>query len=221
MSARTKIGLLCATTLGLSLTGLVGAGARPAMAAEHAALPGPPAICFPIECDGTSIPWDEADDGRLGRYKATQAIADSLRVLQDSKDPLVHMETIRRATIYLNNDAGHGNELMARLLARAGDAEAAKAADADRELAWLDAGYFAGAAAQLGIDFGWKPGEGKGDPAVHFAAAIICHPAMNRSKTSEYQSHMRAAYAAAPRDSMLRRNIDAQIKAWGELTGID
>jgi hypothetical protein len=48
----------------------------------------------------------------------------------------------------------------------------------------------------------------------------VGHPATNKSKASEYQSHLRAAIAGAPQGSMLRKNLDSHVDAWGDLTGL-
>lgn len=223
-----------AIVLGLAGAVVVGSagGASLAGAAGTASL-GPPAICEPVECVGESLPWDDARGAPSKRYTDTQAIADTLRVLDGSQDPLLHMETIRRVTICLNDDAGRCNELLARLLARTAEAEATDAAPRALELAWLDAGYFAGALGQFGLDLGWKPGEsggvqglawidraieaGDGDGAAHFAAAIIGHPAMHRSVRGDYDRHLRAAYDGSAEGSTLRANVEAHMRQWDEM----
>jgi hypothetical protein len=232
MNAMSRVRFLGAATVGLSA--LVALGAAAPGAASVVA--GPPAICFPVQCDDSGIPLDDSKGATNNRYKAEEAIAKAIGVLDTSTDPLVHMETIRRVTICLGDNAARTNELLARLLARAADAEAVDAGAPKRELAWLDAGFYVGAASQIGATFNWKPGEkdgvlglawldraieaGEGDPAVHFAAALVGHPATNKSKASEYQSHLRAAIAGAPQGSMLRKNLDAHVDAWGDLTGL-
>jgi hypothetical protein len=232
MNAKSRARILGAATVGLSA--LVALEAAVHGAASVVA--GPPAICIPVQCDDSNIPLD-ASKSVSNRNKAEQAITKAISVLDASNDPLVHMETIRRVTILIGDDAARTNELLARLLARAADAEVLDAGATTRELAWLDAGFYAGAAAQIGAKFNWKPGErdgvlglawldrainaGEGDPAAHFAAALVSHPAMNRSKTAEYQSHIRAAIAGAPQGSMLRKNLDAHVEAWSDLTGLE
>ncbi|MBK7406337.1 MAG: hypothetical protein IPJ41_17465 [Phycisphaerales bacterium] len=211
-------------TAGMSVGALGGAASVPTL--------GPPAICTPIQCDGQGMPWDNADSSPPKHYSSKQAVADAIKILDGSTDPLMHMETIRRATICLTQDKARAQELLARLLARTAEVEADDAPAAARELAWLDAGYFAGAAWQIGLDMGWRPGERNGvpglawldraievsggDSAAHYAAAIVGHPAMNESKRGEYDRHLLAAFEGSKPGTRLRANVEDHMRNWGE-----
>ncbi len=65
---------------------------------------GPPAICHPIDIgEARSLPWGnggwiETDDD----YDVARVVDDTLSILGGSDNALVHMETIRRATLYLS-----------------------------------------------------------------------------------------------------------------------
>ena len=110
---------------------------------------GPPAICHPVEIgDQASLPWgSNAFDKKRG-YSKSDVLDDTLKLLEASDSALVHMETLRRATLYLDRDTKRATTLIATLMARALDAEAAGEPNA---LAWFDAGYLAQCYAQVNI----------------------------------------------------------------------
>ncbi len=152
-------------------------GERCAPGAGLAAM-GPPLVCVPVEIgDAESLPWGEGAFGEARGYKKSRLVGDTLGVLKTSDDALVHMETLRRATVYIGEDGELARELLARLAWIAMDFEAAAGdggwntegrsafgmADADRRaLAWFDAGYLAAALGHMGVRLDWKPGVGQG-----------------------------------------------------------
>lgn len=77
--------------------------AAPAVAASvPAAVFGPPTICHPIDIgQAHSLPWGTGNFGASADYDLTHTVDDTLAILRDSPDTLVHMETLRRAAIYL------------------------------------------------------------------------------------------------------------------------
>jgi hypothetical protein len=79
------------------------------LAAAAPAVLGPPTVCHPIDI-GTakSLPWGSAPFAASTDYDVARTVDDTLAILRDSKDTLVHMETLRRAVIYLTplSDAG-------------------------------------------------------------------------------------------------------------------
>jgi len=202
--------------------------------AEWLAL-GPPAICVPIECEEAGVRFGDGVLSKVQGYSADEAVGDGLKSLAASDDVLSHMETIRRLVVYLDRDEARANRVLAQLLARAAAAEADGDDASARALAWLDAGFFAGALSHMGTDVGWKPGyahgvygltwleraaeacaesEGVGGldvGAVYFAAAVVAHPAMRESRRDLYERFMREAVKGAERGSLLARNIDAHL----------
>src|SRR5262245_36884112 len=70
--------------------------------AAPAAVVGPPTVCHPIDIgDATSLPWGSAPFGTDADYDVARTVDDTLAILRGSSDTLVHMETLRRAVIYL------------------------------------------------------------------------------------------------------------------------
>ncbi|MFN0100828.1 MAG: hypothetical protein ACKV2U_01930 [Bryobacteraceae bacterium] len=108
-----------------------------------AANAGLPMICHPIEI-GTakSLPWTATNEweGADRSYDRSRLTADTLALLTPGAALAVRMETMRRAAIYARENARLGEEILARLMGRVMDAEAAGKAEAT---AWFDAGYFA------------------------------------------------------------------------------
>src|SRR5262245_41012594 len=62
---------------------------------------GPPLICWKIDI-GTaeSLPWGETGIDMAKDFPTDKVVPETLRILQGSDDPLVHMETLRRAVFY-------------------------------------------------------------------------------------------------------------------------
>ncbi len=224
------IGGVCAAIVGTACV----AGA-PSPAALRT-LAGPPAVCVPIECNDAGVRIGNDPFDTVRGYSAEQAVQDALAALAETDDVLSHMETLRRVVVYVGRDEAIGNRFLAQLLSHTAEAEADHA-DADaRALAWFDAGYFVGALAQMGSGSGWKAGESGGiaglgwldraaghaedgavdAAAIHFAAALLAHPAMRQSKRDLYESHMRQAIAHAEPGSLLRKNLETHAEHWDE-----
>jgi len=75
-----------------------------AIAAALIAAPalGPPTICHPIDIgDARSLPWGDSPFSVAADYDVGRAVEDTLAILRESSDTLVHMETLRRAAICL------------------------------------------------------------------------------------------------------------------------
>lgn len=210
-----------------------GAGA-PAVGAEAGAVLGPPLVCVEVEIGAAkSLPWGSGAFGEARGYREDKLVEDTLGVLEASEDLLVHMETLRRATIYIGEDAELARELLGRLSCIAMDLEAdASTGSGRRARAWFDAGYLAAALGHMGVKLGWKPGAAEGvqgyawlreaielsggDAAMHFAAANAAHPGMRGSKRDLFELHMRAAVDGAAAGSPLARNIEAHLAHWDE-----
>jgi hypothetical protein len=97
---------------------------------------GPPAICWPVEIgDAKSLPWGKDAFATDERYDEAKTVDDTLALLDGAMPVLVRMETLRRATIYLDDSRSERAELLRRLMIRVLDAEAAGKPSA---LAWFE-----------------------------------------------------------------------------------
>jgi len=105
--------------------------------AARPALAGPPLLCFPFDI-GTarSLPmgsggWRAIDPA----YDVTQLVGDTVALLASDAPIVVHMETLRRATIYAATKPAVADQLLRVLQARAAERTA------DAPLAVFDFGY--------------------------------------------------------------------------------
>src|SRR5215468_1541750 len=109
------------------------------------AVAGPPLICHSFDIDGAkSLPWVSHDWNLSGSegYDTSKLAADTIDILDSSQVTLVHMETLRRATLYARKNRAAAKELILRLIARAeGTKSASPATTQPSALAIFDAGY--------------------------------------------------------------------------------
>ncbi len=171
---------------------------------------GPPLICHEIEVsEGQSLPWGKDTFTRSSAYNASNVVRDALDLLRPQTAVLTRMETLRRATLYIDRNKAQADELLGHLMARALDAEAAGKPDS---LAWFDAGYAVACYRQTGTPRTFGPavtkGEGasaiegyswiaraialqgsKADPALNVAAALVTAD----SRAPEHQQHVQKA----------------------------
>lgn len=195
---------------------------------------GPPLVCHPIQVgDAATIPWGSgAFEGKRG-YNVKNLVADVEKALKDAPSVLVRMETLRRAAVYVSEGPSARSDLLARLTARALDAEAAGEPRASA-LAWFDAAYFVGCLDQLNAEDGgrrlaWGLADGvpgyawmkraislaPEEPAMEFAAALLTHPGMHKGVAAQHEAHLRAAAAGATPGSLLEVNLAAHLSHWG------
>ena len=180
---------------------------------------GPPLICHAIDIgDAKSLPWVEFNHTGSTDYDVKNLSRDTLAILDSNTPVLVHMETLRRATIYARQDPQVARELITRLQARAAHSDAAGHPDG---LAWFDLGYLAEAYKQwmgkgepnpaAGLDgYSWvrKAISLRGsDPEMEFGAALITL----RGSDSAHQDHTRKAMAGAKSDPLLARNLGSNL----------
>jgi hypothetical protein len=197
---------------------------------------GPPLICHAIQIgQAKSLPWVSEGWNLSGQedYNLTHLVPDTLAILIPHTAVLVRMETLRRATIYAQQDPQVAAALLAAIRDRATTAEAQGHADA---LAWFDAGYLVEAYKQANWLFEKAPGmigdqhwvrseksnpatglEGyawvakaislRGDDAeMEFAAALITL----EGQPQDYQEHVSRAMAGAQSDPLLAQNLAAR-----------
>jgi hypothetical protein len=184
------------------------------------ALAGPPMICHAINIGSAqTLPWVDLNyRNGSGNYDLNHLPQDTLAILESNPSVLVHMETLRRATIYARQDSQIAKQLILRLHARA------ESASADRKgaLAWFDVGYLAEAYKQgLGAGepnparniagYAWVEkaiGLRGSDPEMEFAAALItlCGPVRNHSE------HVQKAWEGAHTDALLAQNLSSSFR---------
>ncbi|HEY4739800.1 MAG TPA: hypothetical protein VIH76_04315 [Candidatus Acidoferrales bacterium] len=177
---------------------------------------GPPLICHTIDIGGAqSLPWISHDWHLTGaeNYDTAKLAADTIAILDGSPTVLVHMETLRRATLYARNDPRAAKELLTKLVIRADNADSAGNSNG---LARFDAGYLAEAYGQLlvkdrnpaaGLDgYAWVKqalAVRGNDPQMEFAAALITLS----GPAAEHRDHVEKAVAGAKTDPLLARNL--------------
>jgi hypothetical protein len=187
-----------------------------------AALAGPPLICHSFEIDGAnSLPWVSHDWNLSGgeKYDTSKLASDTITILDSSQVTLVHMETLRRATLYAKKDRVAAKELITRLIARANGTKSASPSEPQpNPLAIFDAGYLTEAYKQwLGQDNPAQRFDGYAmvqlalqrrgnDPQMEFAAALI---AVDKPGV-DAQDHAQKAIAGSKNDSLLARNLSAR-----------
>lgn len=214
MTRRRLLSLGCSLAILTALAGLP----RPAEA-------GPPLICWPLEIgDAKSLPWGgHGWKGERADYNIDRLVEDTLNLLSPDTPVLVRMETLRRATIYAHKDSRIVNDLLARVKARALDAEAKGRADAN---ACFDAGYLIECYRHMSLisrlktwatapdGYGWVLkgiGLSGGNPEMEFGAALVAEGLRKRDP-----EHLRKALAGAADNSLLARNLVRQFANRGE-----
>ncbi|MGB7845898.1 MAG: hypothetical protein WBL63_09810 [Candidatus Acidiferrum sp.] len=180
------------------------------------AVAGPPLICHAFDIgNAKSLPWISHDWNLTGSesYDTKNLAADTIVILDNDPTVLVHMETLRRATLFARKDPLAARQLLTKLTARA-DSSANSAAAA---LAFFDFGYLAEAYKQwMGQDQP-NPAQGLdgyvlvkkairfrgGDPQMELAASLITI----NGPAAEHQDHAQKAIGGAKSDPLLARNL--------------
>ena len=170
---------------------------------------GPPAICWPVDIgEAKSLPWGKDAFERGKDYDPRQAVEDALALLDASMPPLVRMETLRRATVYLEESQSGRDALLRALLARVLDAEAAGKPSA---LAWFDAGYAQGCASQLSGDgpggYAWVRRAAElapGNAQIDYGCCMISL----MDARDRFKGHLEKVVAGAPKDALLAKNLE-------------
>src|SRR5215470_7724174 len=94
--------------------------------AASPALAGPPLICHAFDIgNAKSLPWVSHDWNLTGgeAYNTNSLSKDTVALLDSSRVTLVHMETLRRATLYARKDTQAAKQLLLTLMARADAAQ--------------------------------------------------------------------------------------------------
>jgi hypothetical protein len=188
------------------------------------AVAGPPLLCHTFDIgNAKSLPWISHNWNLTGKetYDINNLIADTIAILDTDPAVLVHMETLRRATLYSQMDPHAAKHLLIKLTARSDSAAQNSPAAA---LALFDLGYFAESLNQFHWIHKDAPNPGQGldgyalvnkaiqlrgnDPQMEFAAAII---GLNAPMPA-YQDHAQKAIAGAKNDPLLARNLSAHFR---------
>jgi hypothetical protein len=213
---------ILATMLALGLAPLL---------ASHAAPPaafGPPLVCFPFDIGSArSLPWSPTGDPFEvdAKYPVENLVVDTVKILDESQDVLVHMETLRRAAIYASRAGDRpvkGSHQMTKGAASlVSDRFVVKLLDRSMRLlakdpksavAWVDAGYALGAAEKMGnyhgcdylTYFETARADAPSDAAYQFAYVVGILDSPDHAK---WEAELKDALARAPQDSLLRKNV--------------
>jgi len=200
------------------------------------ALGGPPICCNPIDiAKARSLPMGSGAMETSSGCSESSAIDQTIAILKGDASPLVRMETLRRATVYVSKDAAKARELMSRVMALQLDAAAAQK-DNETTTALFDAGFLAACYGEMNVDLGWKPGVADGVPGyawiksaleklpkdspqraeMEFGAALATHPMEHNASgvRALYDGHLERASQGAKEGSLLADNIKAHHAKW-------
>jgi hypothetical protein len=188
------------------------------------AFAGPPLLCHAFDIgNAKSLAWISHDWNLTGKetYDINNLVADTISILDADPTVLVHMETLRRATLYSQMDAHSAKRLLIKLMARSDSAAQNSPAAA---LALFDLGYFAESLKQFHWIHKDTPNPAQGldgltlvdkaiqfrgnDPQMEFAAAII---ALN-GEGSKHPEHAQKAITGAKNDPLLATNLSAHFR---------
>lgn len=206
----------------LLLSAALGAGAFGA-----GIMMGPPIACHPISIgEAKCLPMEEGKPSK--GYTPAKLVSEVAGILKTETNPLVHMETLRRAASYVRAvgseemQRGVAWEILGRLIAQAAEQDRE---GKDSSLSWMDAGFLVAAYEQTGVSLNLRPGVRDGisgyaylcqaldvarkhDNAnvgeIEYAAALLTIPVMRSSgRTAEQKLADRALYDGHIRQAAL------------------
>jgi hypothetical protein len=187
------------------------------LAVAGVAIAGPPLICHAFDIGSAkSLPWISHDWNLTGSesYDTSKLASDTLAILAASPTVLVHMETLRRATLYARKDPAAAKELLMKLTAGTKSVNAA----GPPALYYFDVGYLAETYKQW-LGNSHNPAQGidgyalvkqairlrGSDPQMEFAAALLT---VSETDT-EHRDHVQKAMTGAKTDSLLAQNLSS------------
>jgi len=182
-----------------------------------AVLAGPPLICHSFDIGSAkSLPWVSHSWSLSGAetYDTSKLANDTISILAADHTILVHMETLRRATLYARKDPAAAKQLLTRIMM---GTKSAQPNDEARALTYFDTGYLVEAYRQWLGDASHNPAAGLdgytlikeaielrgNDPQMELAAALVTQS----GPASEHQAHAQKAIAGAKSDPLLARNL--------------
>lgn len=202
------------------------------------ALAGPPILCHSIDIGSAkTLPMGSGALECSRDLSADKAVDEAIAIIKSESSPLVRMETLRRATVYVTKDKPAAKELFARVMALSLDAQTAK--DDQRIAGTLfDAGFLAACYHEMNLDVGFKAGEceritgyawikaaldklpssAPGRAEMEFGAALATHPLEHNVPGARalYDSHLKHAEETCKDGSLLAANIKAHHARWDQ-----
>jgi hypothetical protein len=185
------------------------------IAVAGVAFAGPPLICHTFEIGSAkSLPWISHDWNLTGTesYDTSKLAQDTFTILAANPSVLVHMETLRRATLYARQDPAAAKDLLNRLTANTKNPQS----DGPPALYYFDVGYLAATYKQW-LEASQNPARGidgyalvkqamqlrGNDPEMEFAAALLTLS----GPPSDHRDHVQKAMAGAKTDPLLAQNL--------------
>jgi hypothetical protein len=179
------------------------------------AFAGPPLICHTFEIGSAkSLPWISRDWNLTGteNYDTSKLAQDTFTILAANPSVLVHMETLRRATLYARQDPAAAKDLLNRLTASTKNPQS----DGPPALYYFDVGYLVATYKQW-LEASRNPARGidgyalvkqaiqlrGNDPEMEFAAALLTLS----GPPSDHRDHVQKAMAGAKTDPLLSQNL--------------
>jgi len=184
-------------------------------------LAGPPLICHTFDIGSAkSLPWISHSWNLSGSesYDTSKLASDTAAILASDSTVLVHMETLRRATLYARKDPAAAKALFTRIMLITKERQPEDSSGLRRRaLTYFDTGYLAETYKQWLGDPSGNPAAGidgyelikeaiqlrGNDPEMEFAAALVT---LSRPG-AEHQAHAQKAIAGAKEDPLLARNL--------------
>jgi hypothetical protein len=187
------------------------------IAVAGVAVAGPTLICHTFEIGSAkSLPWISHDWNLTGAesYDTSKLASDTFAILAANSNVLVHMETLRRATLYARKDPAAAKELLTKLTAGTKSA----GPEGPPALYYFDVGYLAETYKQW-LEPSQNPARGidgyalvkqaiqlrGNDPQMEFAAALLTLS----GPAAEHRDHVQKAMAAAKADPLLAQNLSS------------
>jgi hypothetical protein len=187
------------------------------IAVAGVAFAGPPLICHAFEIGSAkSLPWISHDWNLTGTetYDTSKLASDTFAILATNSSVLVHMETLRRATLYARKDPAAAKDLFNRLTVGTKTPQP----DGPPALYYFDVGYLAETYKQW-LEPSHNPARGidgytlvkqaihlRGhDAEMEFAAALLTLS----GPAEEHRDHVQKAMAGAKTDALLAQNLSS------------
>jgi hypothetical protein len=187
------------------------------IAVAGAVFAGPPLICHTFDIGSAkSLPWISHDWNLTDteNYVTSKLASDTFAIVAANSNVLVHMETLRRATLYARKDPAAAKDLLTRLTAGTKSPQSG----GPPALYYFDVGYLAETYKQW-LEPSQNPARGidgyalvkqaiqlrGNDPEMEFAAALLTLS----GPAEEHLHHVQKAMAGAKTDPLLAQNLSS------------
>ena len=220
---------LAALALGFGLAALPARAVSPRTTTVAPWLAGPPLLCFPLDIGGAAtLPFGGDGFDVKGDWSTEAVVKQTCSLLEKSDDALVHMETLRRATIwFMSKDAGEAAGKFRAVLAdatlRAAAASGQVSASTRNEaLRWFDLGYFEAAARQGGVLKGkgerdWLEKAARlapDDLTLRFGVALAEYFPGEEEDRKSWATHLQVVLDAKEPPALVKKNAVATLGAF-------